>query len=79
MDAAGAILCIALAFYGTRMAISEFEDGTMPDKDLRIPTWVMMVVFTVSFLLLTVEFALRIARARDIVATERSDRASSGF
>lgn len=79
VDAAGSLLCIVLAVYGTRMAISEFEDGTLPDKDLRIPTWIMMVVFASSFVLLSIEFALRIARARDIVATERSGPASTGL
>ncbi len=72
MDGAGALLCLVLAFYGTRMAISEFIDGTLPDKDLRIPNWYMMVVFAGSFLLLAIEFLLRIRRAheRGAAATE---------
>ena len=63
MDTAGALLCLLLFYYGVRIAISEFEDGTLPDKDLRIPTGYMMVVFAVSFALLCVEFLLRAFRA----------------
>lgn len=64
VDGAGALLCAALFVYGVRIAISEFEDGTLPDKDLRIPTGYMMVVFATSFALLTVEFCLRAFRPR---------------
>jgi TRAP-type transport system small permease protein len=63
MDIAGAVLCAALCFYGARMAVSEFTDGTMPDKDLRIPTGYMMIVFAVSFALLALEFVLRMRRS----------------
>ena len=62
VDGAGALLCAALFVYGVRIAISEFEDGTLPDKDLRIPTGYMMVVFATSFALLTIEFCLRAFR-----------------
>ena len=62
MDGLGALLCLFLCYYGIRAGVSEFQDGTMPDKDLRIANWYMMVVFAVSFLLLAVEFLLRIRR-----------------
>lgn len=68
VDAAGVVLCLVLAYYGLRAAISEFEDGTLPDKDLRIDNWVMMAVFAFSFLLLAIEFVLRIRRARELIA-----------
>lgn len=63
MDVFGALLCLFLCYYGMRAGVSEFQDGTLPDKDLRIPNWYMMVVYALSFLLLAVEFALRIRRA----------------
>ena len=63
MDIAGAALCALLCFYGSRITIWEFQDGTMPDKDLRIPTGYMMVIFSASFFLLAVEFLLRFRRA----------------
>ena len=68
-----------LCFYGVRITISEFEDGTLPDKDLRIETGYMMAVFAISFLLLAIEFLLRLRRAREIVDKEQSATAESGF
>ncbi len=59
--------------------ISEFEDGTLPDKDLRIETGYMMAVFAISFFLLAIEFLLRWRRAREIAANEETAEASSGF
>ena len=63
MDLAGAVLCVLLCFYGSRVMLWEFQDGTLPDKDLRIPTGYMMAIFSASFFLLAVEFILRFRRA----------------
>ena len=79
VDVFGATLCVTLCVYGIRMAISEFEDGTLPDKDLRIPTGYMMVVFAVAFALLAVEFALRVRRSVTALNDERERAAQSGF
>ena len=74
-----ATLCTVLCVYGVRMAISEFQDGTLPDKDLRIPTWYMMVVFALSFALLAIEFVLRWWRAAEIVSAERQSPVESSL
>lgn len=58
----GAALCLFLFVYGVRATISEFQDGTMPDKVLRIENWYMMSIFAVSFFLLAIEFLLRMHR-----------------
>ena len=63
MDLAGAVLCVLLCFYGSRVTRWEFQDGTVPDKDLRIPTGYMMTIFSTSFFLLAIEFLLRFRRA----------------
>ncbi len=63
MDLAGAVLCVLLCFYGSRVTLWEFQDGTLPDKDLRIPTGYMMAIFSTSFFLLAIEFLLRFRRA----------------
>ena len=63
LDIAGAAICAVLCWYGMRAAISEFEDGTLPDKDLRIANWTMMAVFAASFALLGVEFLFRMRRS----------------
>ena len=60
----GVALCALLCAYDARSAVGEFADGILPDKDLRIPTGYMMVVFAASFLLLAVEFLMRLRRGR---------------
>ncbi len=65
LNVLGAALCIVLFVYGTRATVLEFEDATLPDKDLRIDNWYMMAVFSFSFLLLALEFGFRLRRASD--------------
>jgi TRAP-type C4-dicarboxylate transport system permease small subunit len=79
MDIAGAALCALLCFYGSRITIWEFQDGTMPDKDLRIPTGYMMVIFSASFFLLAVEFILRFRRAGHQSDETALDKPRVGF
>ncbi len=79
LDGAGASLCLLLCFYGVRVTVSEFQDGTLPDKDLRIDTGYMMVVFAGSFLMLAIEFLLRLRRAREIVIKEEKAAAGTGL
>ena len=79
VDVLGSALCIGLCVYGVRMAISEFQDGTLPDKDLRIPTGYMMVVFAVSFALLAIEFALRVRRSFATLADYRERATQTGL
>jgi TRAP-type transport system small permease protein len=59
----GVTLCLVLFAYGMRATLSEWEDGTLPDKDLRIANWLMIAVFAGSFLLLAFEFLFRFLRA----------------
>lgn len=79
VDLAGLSLCLLLAYYGVRAAISEYQDGTLPDKDLRIANWYMLVVFAGAFVLLAIEFTLRLRRAHHIVAEEEAATSKSGF
>jgi TRAP-type C4-dicarboxylate transport system permease small subunit len=65
LDIVGAVLCAVLCYYGVDAAIIEYVDQTLPDKDLRIDNWYMMVAFALAFALLTIEFLLRIRRAGD--------------
>ena len=79
MDLVGALICTVLFVYGVRITIWEFEDGTMPDKGLRIATWTMMAVFALSFLLLTIEFLLRFRRSHLSAAEAEPDTSKAGF
>ena len=75
----GLMLCLALCYYGIRAAVGEFQDATLPDKDLRIANWYMLAVFAGSFVLLAIEFAFRLRRARQIVAEAADAQSKSGF
>ena len=73
LDIAGALLCAVMCYCGVAGTISEYAFGTLPDKDLRIPNWYMLLVFGLSFALLTVEFLLRYRRAGKASAVASSD------
>ncbi len=78
INLAGATLCTVLCVYGVRAAISEFQDGIYPDKDLRIQTGYMMSVFATSFALLAIEFLLRL-RPRRVLVEEKTAAVGEGF
>ena len=79
MDFVGAVLCVLLCFYGSRVTLWEFQDGTLPDKDLRIPTGYMMAIFSTSFFLLAIEFLLRFRRAGHQSDEADRDKPKVGF
>lgn len=72
IDLAGMVLCLIMAYLGSQSTLAAYALGSLPDKDLRIPNWIILVIFTVSFLLLAIEFLLRYHRAglRGYVAEE---------
>lgn len=77
IDGAGVAICIFLCVYGVRAALSEYEFGTMPDKDLRIANWYMLAIFAIAFLMLAVEFLFRIwrgiqRREQDLLARDKA-------
>ncbi|MEM6897917.1 MAG: TRAP transporter small permease [Pseudomonadota bacterium] len=63
MDLFGAALCAAMAYYGYLGSYFAYILDTLPDKDLRIPNWIILAVFTAAFVLLTIEFLLRFYRS----------------
>lgn len=79
LDLFGAGLCLLLFVYGVRATVSEYQDGTIPDKVLQIKNWYMMSIFALSFLLLAIEFLLRLRRAEEIVETEDDAATGTGF
>ncbi|NQV55376.1 MAG: TRAP transporter small permease [Rhodospirillales bacterium] len=79
LDGAGGALCLLICFYGVRATIIEFQDATLPDKDLRIANWYMMAVFAFSFALLAIEFFMRMLRAKKILVGEEIALAKAGF
>lgn len=79
LDVAGAALCLLLCYYGVRATLVEYEDGTLPDKDLRIANFYMTAVFAFSFLVLAIEFVLRFLRAGKLAADAAAARSKAGF
>jgi len=74
----GALICSVLIVYGVRAGIIEFIDMTMPDKDLRIANWIVVSVFAASFMLMAIEFLLRLRKTRvlQLAASDTSIEAS---
>lgn len=74
----GAVVCMTLVFYGSRSTLIEFIDQTMPDRDLQIANWVIILVFTVSFTLCAIEFLMRLRKNRvlEIASVDKSAEVS---
>ena len=75
----GAFICIILCFYGTRAGITEFIDQTLPDKDLRVPNWIVVAFFAFSFLMLAIEFLLRFRKNRLLTVGVDKIKSEGGF
>ncbi|MCY4238387.1 MAG: TRAP transporter small permease [Rhodospirillaceae bacterium] len=63
VDIFGAMLCAFLCYYGVMATIRDYVDKSLPDKDLVLPNWYLMLAFAVAFFFLTIEFLLRARRA----------------
>ena len=74
-----AVLCVILCFYGTRAGITEFIDQTLPDKDLRIPNWIIVAFFAFTFLMLAIEFLLRFRKNRLLTVGVSKTKSEVGF
>jgi TRAP-type transport system small permease protein len=62
LDVFGAILCSALTYFGVRSMIADYVENSLPDKLLIVPNWWLMLVFSFAFVMLTIEFLLRLRR-----------------
>lgn len=76
VDLFGATLCAVLCYYGIRAAIQDYVDMNIPEKDLKIPSWYLMVAFAVTFLFLMIEFLLRARRA---ILGREEEKSETGF
>ncbi|GLT10706.1 TRAP transporter small permease [Sulfitobacter sp. PR48] len=63
IDLFGSLLCLCMAYFGANGTLSSYAFGSLPDKDLQIPNWIVLAVFTLSFLMLAIEFLFRFRRA----------------
>ena len=79
LDAAGAIICGLLCYYGVRVTISDYIEDSLPDRLFALPDWWMMAVFSIACLMLVIEFLLRLRRASGVVSEETTATSESGF
>lgn len=70
-DVLGLICCLYFVWYGTRVAIDSFANGSLSIKTLVTPEWWILVPMPVAFALLTLEFIFRMHR---LVGAERRPR-----
>lgn len=70
LDILGALVCLILAYYGWRAGVDAFVDNSRQFKTLVVSDWWLMSIFTVSLLLLAIEFLLRLGRTEESLARE---------
>src|SRR5262249_39316255 len=58
-DILGMICCLYFVWYGTRVALASFESGALSIKTLIILEWWLLAPMPMAFVLLTIDFLLR--------------------
>src|SRR3977135_888264 len=61
-DALGLACCLFFVWYGARVALASFANGSLSIKTLVMPEWWLMVPMPIAFALVTVEFVFRMHR-----------------
>jgi TRAP-type C4-dicarboxylate transport system permease small subunit len=61
-DVLGLAVCLILLFFAWRVTFGLWEEGAREIKEFIFPKWWLFAVIVVSFLLLSVEFGLRLLR-----------------
>lgn len=74
VDLLGCGVAAVLLYFGCVGTLEAYEFGHMQFKTITIPNWPLLSVFAFSMLLLTIEFALRFARASRPDAARGEDR-----
>lgn len=79
LDVFGAVLCGALTYYAIRSMIEDYIENSLPDRDLVIPDWYLMLIFSIAFTMLVIEFLLRLRRAHGVVQAKVADPSEAGL
>jgi TRAP-type C4-dicarboxylate transport system permease small subunit len=79
LNVAGAVISGALCYYGALIMVADIAENSIPDKLLIIPNAWMMAVFSLAFLMLVIEFLLRIRRAGEALDQEETAKTEAGF
>jgi TRAP-type C4-dicarboxylate transport system permease small subunit len=73
-DVLGVICCLLFVWYGSRVAVTSFSDGSLSIKTLIMPEWWIFLPMPVSFLLIAIEFVFRM---HQLALAERGPRADA--
>ena len=76
-DSVGLAICLFIAYFSAGAAYNSFEHGSSIYKSLVIPEWPLLAVIPISFVLLAIEFVLRIVANKSDSAETAS--ISGGF
>jgi TRAP-type C4-dicarboxylate transport system permease small subunit len=76
-DAIGIVCCLYFVWYGARVALASFSNGSLSIKTLVLPEWPLLVPMPVAFTLLTIEFVFRMHRLTRAERRPREDAVSA--
>jgi TRAP-type C4-dicarboxylate transport system permease small subunit len=76
-DAIGIVCCLYFVWYGMRVAIASYANGSLSIKTLVLPEWPLLVPMPIAFALLTVEFVFRMHRLARAEHRPREDAVSA--
>ncbi|MCB1435882.1 MAG: TRAP transporter small permease [Rhodobiaceae bacterium] len=78
-DLSGAVICLALLYYGGVSVADAWSDNTIQYKNLAWPEWALFAVVPLFTGLMAIEFVLRARRALATGSAERAEPATEGF
>ena len=76
-DALGLACCLFFVWYGARVALASFANGSLSIKTLVMPEWWLMVPMPIAFALVTIEFVFRMHRLAMGARRPREDAVSA--
>ena len=76
-DLAGIACCLWMLWYGAQAALRSFQNEAQSIKTLVMPEWWFMLPLPLGFLLLMIEFVLRLRRLAKAEAGPRDDAVSA--
>ncbi len=76
-DIVGIACSLTFVWYGTRVALASFSNGSLSIKTLVLPEWPLLAPMPVAFALLAVEFVFRMHRLAGAEPRPREDAVSA--
>jgi len=64
VDAVGLLICLTVAYYSAIAAIAAYHSGSQIYKNLIIPEWPVLAIIPISFVMLSIEFILRLGMSQ---------------